>query len=60
MFDLARALVVANIKAQDPGIADAALRVKVFERMYGGDVTPDERPHLVARFQERCEAPKVS
>ena len=60
MFDLARALVVANIKAQHPGIADSALRVKVFERMYGGDFTPDERIQLVARLRERFESLKVS
>jgi hypothetical protein len=60
MFDLARALLVADIKAQHPGIADAALRVKIFERMYGGDFTPDERVQLGARFHRRYEALKVS
>lgn len=60
MFDLARALVVANINAQHPGIAGPALRVKVFERMYGSDFTPDERIQLVARLRELSESLKVS
>ena len=60
MFDLGRALMVANIKAQHPGIAGAALRVKIFERMYGSDFTPDERIQLAARLRERSESLKVS
>lgn len=60
MFDLARALMVANIKAQHPGIADAALRVKLFERMYGSDFTPDERIRIIARLREQRESRKAS
>lgn len=60
MFDLARALMVANIKAQHPGIADAPLRVKLFERMYGSDLTPEECIRLVARLREQYGSLKVS
>mgnify|MGYP001419180407 CR=1 FL=1 len=42
MFDLARALMIANIKAQEPGISDVELRSRLFSRLYGPDVTPGE------------------
>ncbi len=60
MFDLARALMVANIKAQHPGIADTALRVKVFERLYGSDFTPDERTRIIVQLGERHEPLEIS
>ena len=38
MFDLARALLIADIRRQDPNIADDDLRVRLFERLYAGDL----------------------
>lgn len=57
MFGLARALMVANIKAQHPEIVDAALRVELFGRLYGSDFTPDER---IARLFKRRESLEAS
>jgi len=48
MFDLARALMVSNIRALHPGISETELRVEVFERMYGSEFTPAERARVVA------------
>jgi hypothetical protein len=37
MFDLARVLMTADIRARHPGISDVELRVQIFERTYGAD-----------------------
>jgi len=51
MFDLARALVVAGIKAEEPGLSDVELRVRIFERTYGSDFDADTRARIIARLR---------
>ena len=51
MFDAARALVIASVKAQRPDISDAALRVEVFKRFYANDFTPEELAAIVRRLE---------
>lgn len=48
MFDLARALAVASIRAEEPSIGIDRLRVRLFERLYGDDFSPEERARIVA------------
>lgn len=43
MFDLARALMTADIRARYPSIDDDELRVQIFERTYGNDFNEDDR-----------------
>ena len=52
MFDCARALVVAGIRATDPDINASELRVKIFERLYGDDFDPDARARIIVRLRE--------
>lgn len=51
MFDCARALLVADIRATCPGISAADLRIRILERTYGGDLTPRELAAVIARFR---------
>lgn len=51
MFDLARALAIAGIRAAHPGISEAAVRVKLFERFYWDDFSPGERDQIVATLR---------
>jgi len=51
MFDFARAIVVASIKAEWPDITPAELRVRIFERTYGSDVDADSRARIIARLR---------
>ena len=51
MFDLARALMIANIKAEDPDITDVELRVRIFERTYGEDFDAADRARIIARLR---------
>jgi hypothetical protein len=51
MFDCARALMVANIRAADPDVTDGDLRVRVFERMYERDVDPALHAAVIARLR---------
>ena len=51
MFDLARALAIAAIRAADPNISDADLRVQLFERFYGDDFSPEEKNRHVANLR---------
>ena len=55
MFDTARALVIANVKAPRPDITDAALRVEVFTRFYANDFSPADLAAIVCRLEaEPC------
>lgn len=50
VFDLARALTTAGIRADDPGISDRELRVRLFERTCGRDFDDRERARIVRRI----------
>jgi hypothetical protein len=60
MFDDAKALVEANIRAEHPGIAPAELRVKVFERLYFDDFDPGTRARIVAALSAPAPADSES
>jgi len=51
MFDLARALMTAGIRARDPGISEVELRVQIFERTYGTDFEAADRARVVERIR---------
>lgn len=51
MFDLARTLVVSGIRAEEPTITNGELRVRLFERLYGGDFSEEERARIVATLR---------
>lgn len=53
MFDLGHALMVANIKAENPGITGPELRARIFERTYHDDFNAGDRARIVARLRER-------
>jgi hypothetical protein len=57
MFDFARALVIADIKAVDPAISDAELRVRIFERFYGDDFDADSRARIAAAIRSNPTSP---
>ncbi len=43
MFDLARALMIADITSQDPRVTGTQLRARIFERLYASDLSVEER-----------------
>lgn len=51
MFDLARDLMTADIRARHPGITENDLRVKIFERTYGNDFAEDDRARIAQRIR---------
>lgn len=51
MFHLARALMVANIRAENPDIAGGELRAKIFERTYHDDFSSEDRARIVERLR---------
>jgi hypothetical protein len=51
MFDMARALMTADIRSHHPGIAEPELRVQIFERTYGSDFTEADRSRIVRRIR---------
>ena len=57
MFDMARALMTADIRARQPGITDAELRVQIFERTYGAEFDEADRVRIARRI--RGESPQV-
>ena len=48
MFDLARALLIADIRRQEPDISDGDLRLRLFDRLYAADLANDDRLALRA------------
>jgi hypothetical protein len=55
MFEMARALVTASVKAQRPEISDADLRGEVFRRFYASDFTPEDLASIVDRLKAASE-----
>lgn len=51
MFDLARTLMTADIRARDPGISATELRVQIFERTYGNDFDEADRARIAQRIR---------
>ena len=50
MFEFARTLIVANIRANHRAITDAELRALIFDRTYGDDFDRIARDRIVARL----------
>jgi hypothetical protein len=51
MFQMARTLVIAGVKAQRPEISEAELRAQVFRRFNANDFTPEELGSIVDRLK---------
>jgi hypothetical protein len=51
MFDLARALMVSRIKADEAGLTEEDLRVRIFEDLYAGDFDEAARARISARLR---------
>lgn len=56
MFDLARTLMTADIRARHPRITDVELRVQIFERTYGADFDDVDRARIVERIRGAMRA----
>ena len=63
MFDDARRIVEASIRATNPAIDEVSLRQAVFLRFYGHEFGPEQRERILARIaaawqraQERASA----
>ena len=52
MFDMARALMTADIRSTHPGITESELRVQIFERTYGADFDEIDRARIAGRIRE--------
>lgn len=59
MFDMARALMTADIRAHHPDITESELRVQIFERTYGRDFADVDRARIMRRIRGAC-APRRS
>jgi hypothetical protein len=55
MFETARALVIANVRAQQPDISALELRAQVFRRLYASDFTTEDLASIVDRLKARWE-----
>lgn len=51
MFDLARALMTADIRARHPDISGTELRVQIFERTYGREFDETDRARIAERIR---------
>ena len=51
MFDMARALMTADIRARHPDITDSELRVQIFERTYGNEFDEAARAEIARRIR---------
>lgn len=51
MFDLAKALVAADIRDKCPGISPGDLRVQMFDRLYFGDFDAETRARIASALR---------
>ncbi len=51
MFDMARALMTADIRARHRDITESELRGQIFERTYGGDFDEADRGRIAQRIR---------
>lgn len=51
MFDMARALMTADIRTRHPDITERELRVQIFERTYGNDFDEADRAGIARRIR---------
>lgn len=51
MFDTARELASSGLRAANPGMTDIELRIALFDRFYGRDVSPADRLAIVERIR---------
>lgn len=51
MFDFARALIEASLRAAHPDLTAAALRVGVLHRLYGDDLPPERLSRIAHRLE---------
>lgn len=47
MFDAAREMMRGRLRAQEPDLSEADVRVRLFEQTYGRDFSDDERARIV-------------
>jgi hypothetical protein len=52
MFETAKALVIADIRANEPNISPDELRERLFSRLYADDLDERTRAAVVARLQQ--------
>lgn len=55
MFDMARALMTADIRMRHPDITERELRVQIFERTYGSDFDEADLASITRRIRT-CRA----
>ncbi len=51
MFDMARALMTAEIRTRHPEITESELRVQIFERTYGSDFDEADLAGITRRIR---------
>jgi len=51
MFDVAKALIAADIRDKCPGISPADLRVQMFDRLYLGDFDAETRARITSALR---------
>lgn len=52
MFHTGRELVLANIRAEKPGLTPKEMRGELFRRMYGNEFTEEEQNKICARLSD--------
>lgn len=51
LFNTAKALAAAGIRADSPGISESELRLRVFDRFYGREVAANDRVAIIERIR---------
>ena len=54
---MARALVIASIKAENPDLDEADVRARVFARFYANEFAPAELASIIERLREAAGHP---
>jgi len=52
MYEMARKMVIASILKDNPEISEKEMKISLFNRFYGNDLSPDTKQKFVERMTE--------
>jgi hypothetical protein len=52
MYEMARKIVIASILKDNPGISERDMKISLFNRFYGNDLSPETRKMFIEGITE--------
>ena len=50
MYEMSRKMVIASILQDNPGMSEKEIKISIFNRFYGNDLSPDTKQKFIERI----------